>query len=48
MALQDQVSIGLEGQILFEVIGKSKQGCLLAGEQATGDGAILSGLSGGK
>ena len=48
MALQDQVSIRLEGQILLEVAREGEQCRLLAGEQAAGDGTVLSGLSGGE
>ncbi len=48
MALQDQVSIRFESQILLEVAGKGKQGPLLAGQQPAGYGTILSGLCGGE
>src|SRR6266571_635337 len=48
MALQDQVSIRLEGQILFEIACQGEQGRLLAGEQAGGYWAVGQRLSGGE
>src|SRR4051812_24670672 len=46
MALQDQVSVRLVGQIFLEVTGESEQGRLLAGEQTAGNRAVLRRLSG--
>src|ERR1051326_648599 len=48
MALQDQVSIRLERQILLEIARERQQRRLLAGEQAAGDRAVDSWLSSGE